>query len=197
MSNSFAEQKIKDAARKVFQAKGYDAARTRDIAEEAGVNLALINYYYRSKESLFEEIMGDSILSFRNAIIGITNDSNTSVRQKIETLTSNYFSTFMQEPDLPIFIFLETQKNPDFILQNLNPSNIIKNSFFEKQMKDLGKTSQDVDQIFINLMSLIVFPFIGNVIIKNVCKVDYDGYVALLNHRKKEIPNWIYAMFNL
>ena len=52
MSNSFAEQKIKDAARKVFQAKGYDAARTRDIAEEAGVNLALINYYYRSKESL-------------------------------------------------------------------------------------------------------------------------------------------------
>lgn len=197
MSNSFAEQKIKDAARKVFQAKGYDAARTRDIAEEAGVNLALINYYYRSKESLFEEIMGDSILSFRNAIIGITNDSNTSVRQKIETLTSNYFSIFMQEPDLPIFIFLETQKNPDFILQNLNPSNIIKNSFFEKQMKDLGKTSQDVDQIFINLMSLIVFPFIGNVIIKNVCKVDYDGYVALLNHRKKEIPNWIYAMFNL
>ena len=197
MSNSFAEQKIKDAARKVFQAKGYDAARTRDIAEEAGVNLALINYYYRSKESLFEEIMGDSILSFRNAIIGITNDSNTSVREKIETLTNNYFSIFMQEPDLPIFIFLETQKNPDFILQKLNSTNIIKNSFFDKQLKDLGKTSQDVDQIFINLMSLIVFPFIGNVIIKNVCKVDYDGYVALLNHRKKEIPNWIYTMFNL
>lgn len=197
MNNSFTEQKIKDAARKVFQAKGYDAARTRDIAEEAGVNLALINYYYRSKESLFEEIMGDSILSFRNAIIGITNDSNTSVREKIETLTNNYFSIFMQEPDLPIFIFLETQKNSDFILQKLNPTNIIKNSFFDKQLKDLGKTSQDVDQIFINLMSLIVFPFIGNVIIKNVCKVDYDGYVALLNHRKKEIPNWIYAMFNL
>ena len=197
MSNSFAEQKIKDAARKVFQAKGYDAARTRDIAEEAGVNLALINYYYRSKESLFEEIMGDSILSFRNAIIGITNDSNTSVREKIETLTNNYFSIFMQEPDLPMFIFLETQKNPGFILQKLNSTNIIKNSFFEKQLKDLGKTSQDVNQIFINLMSLIVFPFIGNVIIKNVCKVDYDGYMALLNHRKKEIPNWIYAMFNL
>ena len=103
----------------------------------------------------------------------------------------------MQEPDLPIFIFLETQKNPNFILQKLNPTNIIKNSFFDKQLKDLGKTSQDVDQIFINLMSLIVFPFIGNVIIKNVCKVDYDGYVALLNHRKKEIPNWIYTMFNL
>jgi len=197
MSNSFAEQKIKDAARKVFQAKGYDAARTRDIAEEAGVNLALINYYYRSKESLFEEIMDDSILSFRNAIIGITNDSNTSVREKIETLTNNYFSIFMQEPDLPIFIFLETQKNPDFILQKMNPTDIIKNSFFDKQLKDLGKTSQDVDQIFINLMSLIVFPFIGNVIIKNVCNVDCDGYGALLNHRKKEIPNWIYAMFNL
>jgi AcrR family transcriptional regulator len=48
------EERIKQAAVKVFQAKGYGAARTRDIAEEAGINLALLNYYFRSKERLFE-----------------------------------------------------------------------------------------------------------------------------------------------
>ena len=50
------EEKIKEAARKIFHKKGYAGTRTRDIAEEAGINLALLNYYYRSKEKLFELI---------------------------------------------------------------------------------------------------------------------------------------------
>ena len=52
------EQKIKNAARKVFTEKGYAATRTRDIAEAAGINLALLNYYFRSKQKLFEEVFG-------------------------------------------------------------------------------------------------------------------------------------------
>ena len=55
--NLSTEEKIKAAARKVFMEKGYGASRTRDIAEEAGINLALLNYYFRSKEKLFNEII--------------------------------------------------------------------------------------------------------------------------------------------
>jgi len=50
------EEKIKNAARVIFHSKGYAATRTRDIADEAGINLALLNYYFRSKEKLFETI---------------------------------------------------------------------------------------------------------------------------------------------
>lgn len=53
------EQKIIEAARKVFTRKGYSATRTRDIAEEAGLNLALLNYYFRSKQKLFELVMAE------------------------------------------------------------------------------------------------------------------------------------------
>ncbi len=55
--NASTEEKIKEAARRVFTQKGYAATRTRDIAEESGLNLALINYYFRSKEKLFDIIM--------------------------------------------------------------------------------------------------------------------------------------------
>ena len=58
------EEKIKAAARKVFTQKGYSATRTRDIAEEAGLNLALLNYYFRSKEKLFELIMAEKMQQF-------------------------------------------------------------------------------------------------------------------------------------
>ena len=58
------EQKIKEAARKLFTEKGFDAVKTRDIAEEAGLNLALLNYYFRSKEKLFEIIMLENLGHF-------------------------------------------------------------------------------------------------------------------------------------
>ena len=92
------EKKIKLAARNVFQAKGYDAARTRDIAEEAGVNLALINYYYRSKEALFNEIMQENLELFRKNLYSITNDPNTTPQEKLELIVENYYNIFQQEP---------------------------------------------------------------------------------------------------
>ena len=55
------EEKIKIAARSVFHKKGYAATRTRDIAEEAGINLALLNYYFRSKEKLIDIIMTETM----------------------------------------------------------------------------------------------------------------------------------------
>jgi len=58
------ETKIKEAARVVFYKKGFSATRTRDIAEEAGINLALLNYYFRSKEKLFEIIMFETFSAF-------------------------------------------------------------------------------------------------------------------------------------
>jgi len=48
------EAKIKAAARVVFHKNGFAATRTRDIAEEAGINLALLNYYFRSKQNHYE-----------------------------------------------------------------------------------------------------------------------------------------------
>src|ERR1700751_6460756 len=96
--NISTEEKIKQAARKIFMQKGYAATRTRDIAEEAGINLALLNYYFRSKEKLFDLIMLESLHDFRQHIIVALNDEKTSLESKIETLVSNYIDLLINQP---------------------------------------------------------------------------------------------------
>ena len=191
------EKKIKLAARKVFQAKGYDAARTRVIAEEAGVNLALINYYYRSKEALFNEIMQENLELFRRNLYSITNDPNTTPQEKLELIVENYYDIFQQEPAFLTFIFKEITNRDKTYVKKLNHRGILRNSFLEKQLVQAGKSKDEINQIFINIVSLVIFPFIGSPIIRKICELNNDGFKTMMDTRKKEIPLWITNMFNL
>src|SRR3546814_7833693 len=82
--NISTEEKIKEAARKVFTRKGYAAARTRDIAEEAGINLALLNYYFRSKEKLFHQVMIERMQELFGVLIPVMNDTSTALETKLD-----------------------------------------------------------------------------------------------------------------
>src|SRR3979411_2907460 len=92
------EEKIKEAARIVFMKKGFAATRTRDIAEAAGINLALLNYYFRSKEKLFELIMIEKLRKFFGFIAPIICDDSTSLETKLELLASNYVDMLLINP---------------------------------------------------------------------------------------------------
>ena len=82
------EERIKAAARKVFHQKGYAGTRTRDIAEEAGINHAMVNYYFRSKEKLFQIVMIETMTYFFQGISAILNEETTSLEQKIEQVVA-------------------------------------------------------------------------------------------------------------
>src|ERR1700712_1244053 len=107
------EEKIKEAARTVFTRKGFAATRTRDIAEEAGLNLALLNYYFRSKEKLFEIIMAEKMQKFFGVLSPIVNDATTSLEKKIEQMADKYVELLSANPDLPIFVLTEVRNNPE------------------------------------------------------------------------------------
>src|SRR3979411_1323520 len=114
------EEKIKEAARIVFMKKGYSATRTRDIAEEAGINLALLNYYFRSKEKLFNIVM---VGNFRQFIRGISVnllDETASIDEKIKRLVTAYIDFLSVNPDLPIFIINEIRSNSSSIAQQIH-----------------------------------------------------------------------------
>ncbi|PWG78107.1 TetR/AcrR family transcriptional regulator, partial [Pararcticibacter amylolyticus] len=133
------EEKIRQAAHKVFTRKGYAATRTRDIAEEAGINLALLNYYFRSKEKLFAKIMTDSLQHFMTGIKAVLNDETTSLEEKIERIVINYTDMFMDEPDLPLFIMSEVRTDPDRLLTRMNIKDFIFSSHFMKQYQQYAK----------------------------------------------------------
>lgn len=109
------EEKIIASARKLFMQKGFDATKTRDIANEAGINLALLNYYFRSKENLFEIIMKENMGQFMQVISEIVNSEETSIQEKIELLVNNYITMLMRLPDMPLFVMNNIRKDPERI----------------------------------------------------------------------------------
>src|ERR1700736_6685770 len=80
------EEKIKEAARKLFTQKGFAATRTRDIAEEAGINLALLNYYFRSKQKLFDLIMMENFRQFLQGVTVHFRDEHMTMVERVERI---------------------------------------------------------------------------------------------------------------
>ncbi|MCO4292291.1 TetR/AcrR family transcriptional regulator [Solitalea sp. MAHUQ-68] len=193
--DSSTEERIKLAAHKLFAQKGYAGTKTRDIASEAGINLALLNYYFRSKEKLFELIMREHIQQFFQGMFQVLNDENTSIQQKIETLVGRYVDTLMLQPDIPIFVLSELRNSPMNLADNIQKNMQIKNSYFMKQIKE-GIANGTIDnihpvQLMSNLISLTVFPFIANPILKTIHGIDQEQFNTFMLERKKLIPLWI------
>ncbi|MGB3079718.1 MAG: TetR/AcrR family transcriptional regulator [Saprospiraceae bacterium] len=195
------EEKIRIAARKVFTQKGYGAARTRDIAQEAGINIALLNYYFRSKEKLFEIIMLESMQGFIHSISGVLNDEQTSLQEKIQILVSNYIDMLTIQPNLPLFVLSELRSNPQELILKLNFKEKLIHSHFFVQLQQAiqeGKIPPIHPIHFImNIMGMIIFPFIGSPILKNIGDLEEKTFNELMQQRKILIPKWIEAMMNV
>src|SRR3954453_21008733 len=103
-SDTNTEEKIKKAARVVFHEKGFAATRTRDIAQEADINLALLNYYFRSKQKLFDIIMLETLQGFARSLLEVFNNPDTTLEDKIDIFAERHIELLMQNPRIPIFM---------------------------------------------------------------------------------------------
>ncbi len=106
------EQKIRQAATKVFLEKGFAGTTTRDIAGEAGMNVALLNYYFRSKQKLFDSVFDEMLQLFFDGIKTVLNQP-IPLKDKIIALIDHDFNMFRQSPALVIFVLSELHRNPD------------------------------------------------------------------------------------
>ncbi|NDW09668.1 TetR/AcrR family transcriptional regulator [Dysgonomonas sp. 520] len=200
--DSSTEEKIKEAARKLFQKKGYEGTKSREIAEEAGINLALLNYYYRSKEKLFDIIMAESVNEMFAFMMEIADDLNTSIEEKIYLITNNYVDLIKGNPHLPLFVLREIQSNPDKFIEKSNINrNFIRNSTLYKQLDERSKIKNPDPyfplQVFINIISMAVFPVIAKPLLTKINEMTEDDYQTFLEKRRTLIPQWIEMMLDL
>src|SRR5690606_17357812 len=186
------EEKIKQAAQKVFMKKGYAATRTRDIAEEAGINLALLNYYFRSKEKLFELIMIEKLGNFFGAIAPILNNDNLSLEQKMTQLSGSYIDMLNENPELPLFILSEIRYNPDRFANRMPLQKIVE-SHLTKQLHDKRPDLHPL-HFLMNLLAMTVFPFIMKPVIHAAGVFSEKTFVAKMEERKQLIPRWMSAL---
>lgn len=188
------ENQILEAAQNVFQEKGMDGARMQEIADKASINKAMLHYYYRSKQQLFEAVFKKAFSLIAPQLNAILND-DSSVEDKVKNFTHNYISFIVKHPYLPNFIIQELNRNPQFIAQlktNVAFPTIEK---FKKQVKN--EVDQGIlrpvsaEQLFINILALNIFPFIAAPLIKTFTNVDDKTYKTLIEARKEEVSEFI------
>ncbi|AVM54212.1 TetR/AcrR family transcriptional regulator [Capnocytophaga sp. oral taxon 864] len=192
------EERIKAAARKVFHQKGFAGTRTRDIAEEAGINHAMLNYYFRSKEKLFEMVMMETMAQFFKGVNLMLNDESTSLDEKIDLIVSNYVDLLLKEPELPTFILNEVRPNPQVFVEQNPIKEALTHSVLTRQYAEAvarGEiTEPNLMQAILNVIGLVIFPFIAKPILTSIINIPEEQYKALMLQRKTLIPQWIKAM---
>jgi len=189
------EEKIKAAARKVFSEKGYFGTRTRDIADEAGINLALVNYYFRSKEKLFELVMQEKVYQLFGTIIPILINPSISLEAKIDIAADSYIDMLIENPELPIMVFNEIKNNPSGFGMVLHISPLFNNSSFIRQIKERN-AEVDPMQFVLSFIGLMVFPFIARPIVMAMTGMKMDQFKEMMKERKKYITSWANALTN-
>ena len=189
------EERIKAAARKVFHQKGFAGTRTRDIAEEAGINHAMLNYYFRSKEKLFGIVMMETMAQFFKGVNLMLNDENTSLDEKIDLIVSNYVDLLLKEPELPTFILNEVRPNPQAFVEQNPIKEALTHSVLTRQYAEAvarGEiTEPNLMQAILNVIGLVIFPFIAKPILTSIINIPEEQYKALMLQRKTLIPQWI------
>ena len=188
------EEKILSAAKTVFQSKGMDGARMQAIADKAGINKAMLHYYYRSKQLLFETVFKNAFALLAPQLNAVLND-DSSIEDKVKNFTSNYISFIIKHPYLPNFIIQELNRNPDFIIKLQEIGSFPTIEKFKKQVeievsKGILKPIKG-EQLFIHILSLNIFPFVAAPLIKAFVNEDSKTYEQMVNDRKTEVSDFI------
>lgn len=194
MKDEKTEDQILQAAEKVFQRKGMDGARMQEIANEAGINKAMLHYYYRSKRFLFEAVFSKAFSLIAPEINRVVNE-DISLFEKIKKFTYSYIDFIQKHPYLPNFIIQELNRDSDFInvLQSRKgfPDFRKFQAQVEQEVRDGKIRPIKAEQLFIHLLSLNIFPFLAAPLLQGFLKINNDTYKVLMEERKEEVTNII------
>lgn len=184
------EEKILEAASEVFIEKGFAGTRTRDIAEKAGINLALLNYYFRSKEKLFEQVMKIKVVLLFGKIFPILSNEKTSLEEKIDLASKKYFEILSKNPNLPFFVISEIQKKNSNITKIIPVNKIFENSVIIKQIKEKRPEINPLHYL-VNFLAMTIFPFVAKPVFNAFELTNEAEYHQFISERRKLVPIWI------
>ncbi len=189
------EEKILETATLVFHEKGYDGARMQEIADKAQINKGLLHYYFKTKDSLFETIFSMALrkmMSQFQAILLL----EVSLENKIDLIVDEYMHMLSKNSFLPRFVLNELNKNPDqfierFVGEKMQKTFATFSDSIQKEMERGTINPIDSRQLFMNIISLVMFPFIGRPMIQFVLGADHKEFQLLLKERKDHIKQFI------
>ncbi len=190
------EQRIFEAAHEVFTQKGMDGAKMQEIADRAGINKALLHYYYRSKEKLYEAVVR-AVIAQAIPMVRKVLESDLPLEEKITRFIDFYIGIISKNTFVPLFIISEINKHPDHFFENVLPKELPQPQFFFKQVDEeirAGKIRPiDPRHLIINIISLCIFPFLGKPLMRILLGMTHEETKQLLEERKKEVTRFVLA----
>jgi len=193
------EQRILDAAHAVFLRRGTAGARMQEIADEAGVNKALLHYYFRSKNRLSEAVFQRVGLRLLPPVVTILG-SDAEIEEKVARVVAIELEQLARSPFVPAYIISEINQHPDRVRQfvktmtGLEVDGVIPHvrEKLDKQLKARARAGTlrpiSAEQFVINLLSLCVFPFAARPMLAAALQIDDRGFQRFIEQRKTELP---------
>lgn len=196
------ETRILDAAHAVFVRVGTSGARMQEIADEAGVNKALLHYYFRSKDRLASAVFGRVARSLFPRL-GMAATANVDIETKVRVIIATYLNEFERTPYAPGYVICEMNQNPDRAKQLIDLLGApLTNG--EPAIPFLGVLAAQIQervaagqmrpipprQFLANLVSLCVFPFAARPMLCVVFRMDDAGFRDFIEERKATLPDF-------
>ena len=183
-NDKLTEEKIFEAATEVFVDKGMDGARMQDIANHAGINKALLHYYYRTKDQLFNAVF-EMIAKKMFKKFAPVFDENLTLEEKIRFFFKEHISFLQANPRLPGFLLNEINRHPERIKKLLNNVDfesiwIKLNEQHKEELKKYNITQATMPQLMISVAAISVFPFAARGILEGILEkigVDFNVYI--------------------
>lgn len=187
------EEKVLEAAKTVFHRKGFEGTRMQEIADEAGINKALLHYYFRTKENLFDAVFR---AAFREifAKLFMTIDADVPLEDKLKNLINEYMGFLQKNSYIPGFILAELNQNPEKIIEVFKSAPIPPSILFERMkesMHDEMLEKNDVRELFINILALCIFPIVAKPMLMHVFNFSNKEFDQFIENRKEELPKFI------
>ena len=189
------EEKIIQAARRVFVSKGYAGARMQDIADEAGINKALLHYYFRSKENLFEVIFREAFDTLIPRVVELFRE-DIDFFDKIRGLTQAYITMAMENPYIPLFVLHQMHTDPGQFKKSFGM--IARRIPLQQFREEIGKAVREgiikpvePHQLMMHILSLCLFPFIARPMFQMVMQLTDAQFRAMAEARKEGVAEFI------
>ena len=188
------QEKILEAARRVFLRKGMDGARMQEIADEAGINKSLLHYYFRTKQHLFDAIFEEAFGQLVPNVMEIFKKDGDFF-ERIEAVVEEYDAMMSKNPFLPLFVIYEINRDPEHLskfIENYGFDIDLMAKMFEKEAEAGHINPISVPHLLANMLGMIIMPYIARPLLeRNLFHNDAEQYDLFLTERKKTITYFI------
>jgi AcrR family transcriptional regulator len=189
--------RILDAADRVFTRAGTAGGRTQEIADEAGVNKALVHYYFGTKAALADAVFARALGLLVPRIFGILADPERSVEQKVPAIVREQIDFHSTRPYFAGYMVSELHAHPDRISRLLTAHGSIPLDVIRRQLQEghrAGKLRRiSAEQFVANMMGLLIFPFAIRSALCDLLGFDAARWQAFLEERRRLLPELVMA----